>query len=144
MPRQNAGKRDEDEKRTKISAAEAEQKSNQTVRRGLKEQQQRVDQRIDSLTVQIENARSSEGDVKNLTVTKQDAENRLKSITQELKGSNFDEVIKSKRDEVRRLEGQRDELHSELSGLNRQADTRAKLAIRRSELEKKEQAVNNL
>lgn len=68
----------------------------------------------------------------------------MASATEDLKTAAIDETVNEKRRELKQLEAKRDELHTEISGLNTQADTRAKLALKRSDATKKEEILQNM
>lgn len=122
----------------------AEQQSGRTIRADIKKQQDRVKSEIDEVTVQIDNSRSGESDILVHKQKIQEAEARLASATEELKKAAIDETVASKNRELRQLEAKRDELHMEISSLNTQADTRAKLALKRSDAVKKEEILQNM
>lgn len=96
------------------------------------------------MLVQIDNSRSGESDVLAHKQKIQDAERRLASATEDLKAAAIDETVNEKRRELKQLEAKRDDLHTEISGLNTQADTRAKLALKRSDATKKEEILQNM
>lgn len=64
-------------------------------------------------------------------------ETRRDSLEQEIQEARYDEQMRDRRSIVSQKEAEREKLNSELSALNRQADTRAQLAIKRTELESK-------
>lgn len=67
-----------------------------------------------------------------------DAQSRLAADIVEAR---YDEQIRDRAAAIRQKEGERDKVQAELSALNRQADSRAKLALRRDELKTKEGSV---
>jgi DNA repair protein RAD50 len=68
----------------------------------------------------------------------EDAKSRLEQETREAK---YDERIREKAVSIRQKETDRDRANSELSALNRQADSRAQLNIKRNELNSKNSQV---
>ena len=58
-------------------------------------------------------------------------------LDQDIREAKYDEQIRDKGVAIRQLEATRDRLSSELSGLNRQADSRAQLAIKKAESQAK-------
>lgn len=73
-----------------------------------------------------------------------EARDRKKKIEDQVKTSNFTQQLRDKAREGKELEEQRDALHAELAGLNTQANTRAKLQLRRYEKKRKEEAMHSL
>lgn len=141
---QSSARRAEDDKRAAISTIETEQKSHRALRNDVRDQQDRLSRRIGELSLTIDNARDAESLVVSHKQTIQEARGKLEAITREKAGLDFDAKQKSQTAEMKRLEDQRDNLHTELASLNKQADTRAKLALKRSELSKREEVIANL
>jgi DNA repair protein RAD50 len=56
----------------------------------------------------------------------------------EIREAKYDELIREKITSIRQKEGEKDKIQSELSALNRQADSRAQLTIKRNELKSKQ------
>lgn len=127
-----------------MNTISSEQQSNRTIRADIKKQQDRVKSEIDEVLVQIDNSRSGETEVLAHKQKIQEAEARLASATEDLKSAAIDETMSQKKRELKQLEAKRDELHIEISGLNTQADTRAKLALKRSDASKKEEILQNM
>ena len=61
----------------------------------------------------------------------------------EFEATKYDETLRTKTAESKEMESQRDDYLKELANLNKQADTRAKLALTRSEKEQKEKAMQS-
>lgn len=68
---------------------------------------------------------------------------RLEKAKEDIKGSNYDERISEKTTKSRSIEDQRDDLNNELRSLNLQADSRAKLDLKRDELKSKSNEISN-
>lgn len=64
-------------------------------------------------------------------------ETRRETLEQEVQEARYDEQLRERRSAVGEKEAMREKLNGELTALNRQADTRAQLSIKRSELESK-------
>lgn len=64
-----------------------------------------------------------------------EAQHRLETDLREAK---YDEQIRDRAAAIRQNEGERDKVQAELAVLNRQADSRAQLSIKRNELKNKE------
>jgi DNA repair protein RAD50 len=63
-----------------------------------------------------------------------EAEEQKARLEQDIRDAKYDEQIRDKTAVIRQKEAERDQISSELSALNRQADSRAQLAIKRGEL----------
>jgi len=68
----------------------------------------------------------------------EDAKSRLEA---EIREAKYDERIRDKTVSIRQKETDRDRANGELSALNRQADSRAQLSIKRNELTSKNSQV---
>jgi DNA repair protein RAD50 len=65
-------------------------------------------------------------------------EEQQAQLEAEIRELRFDEKIREKAVEIRQKEAERDKISAELSALNRQADSRAQLAIKRNEMGSKQ------
>jgi len=70
-----------------------------------------------------------------------DLEESKSRLEQEIREARYDERIREKTVSIRQKETDRDRANSELSALNRQADSRAQLTIKRNELTSKNSQV---
>lgn len=138
------GKRAEENKQKKIFEHKSEESSNRQKKQASQEQADTIRQRIRKLVVQIESVKISEGDIKYQTETLKEKQERLKSLTDWMTKNQADNKIKAKNDELKTLEDEKDKLHLELSGLHRQFDTRAKLALKRSDSKKKNDGIHTI
>lgn len=86
-----------------------------------------------SLTTDI---RTLEGDI-------EEKKRRLEKVRQEIKVTNFDEKIAEKSSKARALEDRREDLNGEIRTLSLQADSRARLDIKRAEMKSKENEVQH-
>lgn len=68
-------------------------------------------------------------------------EDQRTRLEQDIREARFDEQIREKASAIRQKETDRDKINAELSALNRQADSRAQLAIKRNELSSKKNQV---
>lgn len=73
----------------------------------------------------------------------EDKDRRLQKIKDDIKLANFEERLGEKASKGRSLEVKRDELNAEIRALSFQADTRARLDLKREELKTKENEVKN-
>lgn len=71
-------------------------------------------------------------------------QNRLSKLRKEIEDSNFDEQIRKKNNEIRELDDRREDATGQLNALNRHADYRAKLDIKKKDAEAKEKALQAL
>lgn len=73
----------------------------------------------------------------------QDKEVRIDKIKKEMKSAGYDEKIQDIVNRMRGLEEQRETLNLELKNLSLQADARAKLDIKRADMKKKKQSLDD-
>jgi DNA repair protein RAD50 len=139
-----AGAKEADEKRTKIGSMESDQRTNNALRQDIRIQLQNSERRINELATRIANARSSESEVTTLKQSIADMEKKRQALVDETKQDNLTEKARQKGQAIKEQESRRDQLHAELGTLNRQADTRAKLAIKRADVTKGETSIQNL
>ncbi|BGP20318.1 hypothetical protein JCM10213_002053 [Rhodosporidiobolus nylandii] len=69
---------------------------------------------------------------------------RRKKTEDQIKAANYTQQLRDKARESKDLEEQREALHAELASLNAQADTRARLGLRRGERKRKDEQVTSL
>lgn len=69
---------------------------------------------------------------------------RIEKIKDEIKEAKYDTKIQDVTNKMRGLEEQRELLNTELKNLSLQADARAKLDIKRDDLKKKSQSMNDI
>ena len=141
---QDSSRKAEDERRGAIGNIESEQKSYEVIKRNIKQQQLGIGRRVDELNLEIDNTRGSESDILTHKQTIQESESRQRVITEDIKSADTDTKIRAKNKDLKALDDHRTTLLEELGSLNKQADTRAKLAIKRSETTKKEEMIQNL
>lgn len=65
------------------------------------------------------------------------SEQRRDRLDEEIRNANYDVQMRERGSAIRQKELEKDKINAELSALNRQADTRAQLSIKRSEVESK-------
>jgi DNA repair protein RAD50 len=83
------------------------------------------------------------GELRNLLADMEEKSARLEKIKASVKDTGFDLRLQEKVSRAKDLEIRRDELSAELAKLSLQADTRAKLDIKRAELKTKSADVQN-
>jgi DNA repair protein RAD50 len=69
---------------------------------------------------------------------------RLEKIQADIKGGNFDERLSEKAAKARNMEDQRETLNTELRSLGLQADSRARLDLKRAEMRSKTSDIKNM
>lgn len=99
--------------------------------------QTQLNTRIRQMEASFDSFSSVDADISVLENDMTATETRRDGLEQEIQDARYDEQMRERRATVSQKEAERDKLNSELSALNRQADTRAQLAIKRSELESK-------
>ncbi|GAA5876452.1 hypothetical protein JCM3774_003780 [Rhodotorula dairenensis] len=100
--------------------------------------------RIANISRQLEMTMTTVGDITyHESLLTEERERRAK-LEEQVKTANYTQQLRDKAREAKELEEQREALHSELAGLNTQANTRAKLQLRRNEKKRKEEAMLSL
>jgi DNA repair protein RAD50 len=69
---------------------------------------------------------------------------RLEKIKADIKAGSFDERLSEKAAKARNMEDQRDSLNTELRSLSLQADSRARLDLKRAEMRSKTSDTKNM
>ena len=87
-----------------------------------------------SLTTDI---RTLQGDI-------EEKKRRLDKVRQEIRDANYDEKIAERGSKARALEDQREDLNGEIRTLSLQADSRARLDIKRAEMKSKKNEMQNM
>lgn len=96
--------------------------------------------KITRLKASIEAKSSSESEIEAQDRRLQEQRIRLETATAEFRAAKYDATHREKGQAIVSTDAQREALHAELSGLNRQADTRAKLAIKKADKAKADKA----
>jgi DNA repair protein RAD50 len=73
----------------------------------------------------------------------EEKQRRLEKARGDIKASNYDEKISEKASKGRAMEEQRDDLNAEVRTLSLQADSRARLDLKRDELKSKNNELKN-
>lgn len=68
---------------------------------------------------------------------------RLEKVKRDIKEANFEERLSERVSKARMMEDKRDSLNAELRGLSLQADARARLELKRSEVKSRTLEVKN-
>ncbi|MBW0467450.1 hypothetical protein O181_007165 [Austropuccinia psidii MF-1] len=117
----------------------------------IRQKKQAVLDRIDDTRKKIRNSshrieevRISEADIKFQSDTLEGKRAQLSHLKHETAEAKSGETIKLKQQDIKNLEDQRDTCHAELLGLNRQFDTRAKVALKHTDAKKKQDGVQTL
>jgi DNA repair protein RAD50 len=83
-------------------------------------------------------------DLKTLEADIEEKKSRITKLQVEIKATNSDQKLAQNAAKARDMEDQRERLNAEMTSLSRQADTRARLDIKRSELKSKQTEVAHL
>ena len=141
-------KREWDSLKEKNARAEEEQNSRyQDLRSALRADESARDSAFDGLKRAKERVRTMQQELEGMDITSLDVETASKehadlvelgaAMASAQVAANFDGRIRDKNEEIRRLDEQREDATSELNVLNRQADFRAKLDMKRRAAEQK-------
>lgn len=121
------------ERSSKVSARETTAASF----RRLKDRAKQAEDELDCILV-------SEFDVSALRDRHREDLGKIDKLRQDLEEANYDEQLRKKNNEIRDLEERREELTGELNALNRHAEFRAKLDMKKREREHKLSAAKSL
>src|SRR5882724_10310177 len=91
----------------------------------------------------LDNAQGLSNDLRHLATDITDQKNRLKNLQDDFASANYATKLDEKSKETRSLEDKKDALHGEFKGLGLQADSRARLGLKRAEVKSKMQDVKN-
>jgi DNA repair protein RAD50 len=97
--------------------------------------------KLTRLKASIEAKAFSESDIEAAERKLDDQRTQLETLNAHFRTASYDQNLREKAQNIVSLEAQREALHAELSGLNRQSDTRAKLSVKRSDLTKADKAI---
>ncbi|KAF9783547.1 AAA domain-containing protein [Thelephora terrestris] len=117
----------------------------------LKQQKSSMKSQIATLRSKITSAESSldqtsslNTDIRTLRGDIEEKKRRLDRARQEIKDANFDERISEKSSKARALEDRREDLNAEIRTLSLQADSRARLDLKRAEMKSKKNEIQNI
>ncbi|KNE90320.1 hypothetical protein PSTG_16248, partial [Puccinia striiformis f. sp. tritici PST-78] len=139
-----AGKRAEELKQTELYELKALKGSTQQQKQAITDRMSETRLKVRSLIQQIESINVSEADIKLQSHDLQAKGDNLSNSKDQFANAGHDESIKAKQEDIRKLEDEREKLHAELVGLNRESDTRAKLSLKRTDVLKRQQAIETL
>lgn len=80
---------------------------------------------------------SVDADISVLANDLEASEQRRDRLDEEIRNAKYDDQMRERGAAIRQKELEKDKINAELSALNRQADTRAQLSIKRTEIESK-------
>ncbi|TIA89934.1 hypothetical protein E3P99_01838 [Wallemia hederae] len=90
---------------------------------------------------QIEDLNSTHANIEGMKSDVEESSRRLQQITHELNAERYDDNISDMTATIRSLEDRKDSRNSEMATLNLQADTRARLGIKKTDRDRKRNAV---
>ncbi|KAF9643243.1 hypothetical protein BDM02DRAFT_1548809 [Thelephora ganbajun] len=100
--------------------------------------------KITSAEFSLDQTSSLTTDIRTLQGDIEEKKRRLDKVRQEIKDANYDEKIAEKSSKARALEDQREDLNGEIRTLSLQADSRARLDIKRAEMRSKKNEAQNM
>ena len=100
--------------------------------------------KITSSESSLDQTSSLTTDIRTLQGDIEEKKRRLERVRQEIKDMNYDEKIAEKSSKARALEDQREHLNAEIRTLSLQADSRARLDIKRAEMKSKKNEMQNM
>ncbi|GAA5991630.1 hypothetical protein JCM5350_007782 [Sporobolomyces pararoseus] len=127
-----------------IQALKSARAADDRAKRTIGEQIRQASSRIASLSRQLDSTTATVADITFAESALKDDLERKKATEDALNKADYSGQLSQRAQEQKQLEETREALHSELASLNAQADTRAKLQLRRTERARKEEAVQSL
>lgn len=92
--------------------------------------------------IKVDSSNTVQAELKFLLKDLESVQKRLEESQEAFRANNPDSAIKEKIAEKERFEAEKNNLNSRMRGLTLQADTRARLAIKRSEVSKKKSEID--
>ncbi|TFY67850.1 hypothetical protein EVJ58_g1346 [Rhodofomes roseus] len=99
--------------------------------------------RLTQAEVEVDRASALASQLRSLQIDIEEKERRIEGIKEEIKGGNFDQRLSEMNSKSRSMELRRDELTAEIRALSLQADARARLDLKRTELKNKTTEMHN-
>ncbi|EKC98002.1 hypothetical protein A1Q2_07799 [Trichosporon asahii var. asahii CBS 8904] len=93
--------------------------------------------RIHHMEATFDSVSSVDADISVLANDLEASEQRRDRLDEEIRNAKYDDQMRERGAAIRQKELEKDKINAELSALNRQADTRAQLSIKRTEIESK-------
>lgn len=121
-----------------------EKSSKASSREAVAENSRRLKTRIKQAQDELDNVAVSEVDISEAREAHQEDLRKTGRLRKEIEDANYDEQIRKKNGEIRDLDDLREERTSELNTLNRHADFRAKLDMKKKDSEHKGKAADAL
>lgn len=94
------------------------------------------------MEAQFDSVSSVDADISVLENDIGGTKDRREKLDEEIREARYDEQLRERGASIRQKDAERDKTNSELSALNRQADSRAQLSIKRSELQAKKAQID--
>lgn len=104
----------------------------------IADSQVQINNKIRSSEASFDSVSSLDVEIELLQGKIAEAKEQRGKLEQDIRDAKYDEQLRDKNVTIRQKEADKDKLSEELSSLNRQADSRAKLAIKRGEVTSKE------
>ncbi|GAA5908969.1 hypothetical protein JCM8208_007130 [Rhodotorula glutinis] len=130
----------QDEIQSLKSAKAADERAKATIA----DQIRSANARIANISRQLDATTTSVADITYLESQLAEEKERQATLNDKQRADKYAEQLQTRAREAKEVEEKRDALHTELAGLNAQANTRAKLQLRRTEKTRKDEAVASL
>ncbi|KAM0789720.1 hypothetical protein ACM66B_006577 [Microbotryomycetes sp. NB124-2] len=140
----NEAKTAEAKKQQAIQALRSEKAADERAKQSLQQQRTAISARIAQLNHQIDAVKTTVADMTYKESTLADDKRRLEDLEKSASAANYVQQLRDKTKELKDFEDARDGLHVELAGLNSQANVRAQLQLKRTEIKKKEESIQSL
>ncbi|GAA6021568.1 hypothetical protein JCM10207_005070 [Rhodosporidiobolus poonsookiae] len=140
----NEARATESKYQDEIQALKSAKAADERAKVNIAQQIQSANNRIATISRQLDMTTTTVADITYQESLLAEEKERRRKTEDTIKTSNYTQQLRDKAREAKDLEERRDALHSELAGLNAQANTRAKLQLRRAERKRKDDAVASL
>ena len=91
----------------------------------------------------LDEARTLATDLRRVSADVHEKKTKVALMKAELEGHGFDKRLEEKTRAIRRLEDERERINTELTSISLQADTRAKLDLKREESRRKDREITD-
>ncbi|KAK4330749.1 DNA repair protein RAD50 [Rhodotorula toruloides] len=127
-----------------IQALKSARAADERAKASIADQIRAADTRIANISRQLDATTTTVADIMYQESLLAEEKERRQKVEDQIKTANYTQQLRDKAREAKDLEERRDALHNELAGLNAQANTRARLQLRRTERKRKDEAIASL
>ncbi|PSR71740.1 hypothetical protein PHLCEN_2v12388 [Hermanssonia centrifuga] len=130
---QNESKQNNDEYNSKSQQLHAQLQRSKTQKESCRESLTNLNNQISTTEREVDAAAGLSSRLRTFEVDIEEKQSRIQKIEDEMKAANYDERLGEKNTKIRNMELKRDELNAEVLTLSQQAESRARLELKREE-----------